>query len=299
MRSSTPHHNPGNDSGTSFFNIFQSNVCTPRIVVVRGVPVSAPLIKLSSVTFLRNKKKILKNLSWTVHQNENWFILGSNGSGKTSLLEIVMGYHWASLGKVSVLGETYGKTDIPVLRRKIGYVAPMIQRFMKPKEAVFEVVASGLRATAGFYDNVTPAVIKAVYRALDQMELRSFENAPFGKLSSGEQLKAIIARALVHTPKLLILDEPFSALDMGSRLKIQKLIAKLGQHILKPSIMIVTHHFDDITPLYTHGLLLKEGKVVAQGRKERVLIAPNLSKTFGVPVKVQTLEGKYSVQEKL
>lgn len=259
---------------------------------------STPLVKVSNVTFLRNKRKILKNFSWTLNRNENWFILGSNGCGKTSLLEIIMGYHWASEGKVSVLGETYGKTDIPVLRRQIGYVAPMIMRFMKPKETVFEVVASGLRATAGFYDHVTPAVIKAVYKALDAMELRSFKDAPFGKLSSGEQLKTIIARALVHTPKLLILDEPFSALDMGSRLRVQKLVEKLGRHHPKPSILIVTHHFDDITPFYTHGMIMKEGKIVAQGLKEKVLTAPNLSKAFGVKVTVQAHEGRYTVKEK-
>jgi iron complex transport system ATP-binding protein len=260
--------------------------------------VTTPLVKVSNVTFLRNKRKILKNFSWTLHRGENWFILGSNGCGKTSLLEIIMGYHWASEGKVSVLGETYGKTDIPILRRQIGYVAPMIMRFMKPKETVFEVVASGLRATAGFYDNVTAAVKKAVYRALDKMELRSFENALFGKLSSGEQLKAVIARALVHTPKLLILDEPFSALDMGSRLRVQKLVEKLGHHHPKPSILTVTHHFDDITPFYSHGLIMKEGKIVAQGRKETVLTSSNLSKAFGVRVRVQEAGGKYSVTEK-
>jgi iron complex transport system ATP-binding protein len=244
--------------------------------------VTAPLIQLQNVTLLRSKKKILKNFSWTLRKGEHWFILGPNGSGKTSLLEVVMGYHWASQGKVTVLGETYGKTDIPVLRRRIGYVAPMIMRFMKPQETVFECVASGLLATAGFYDDVTPQVRKAVRHALDLVELRTFEKAAFGRLSSGEQLKVILARAFVHLPKLLILDEPFSALDMGSRHKIYKIVEKLGQHHSKPSIILVTHHFDDITPLYTHGLVLKEGKSLAQGPKNKVLAPGVLTKAFGI-----------------
>lgn len=241
-----------------------------------------PLVKVSNVTLIRSKKKILKNISWTVRQGEHWFLLGANGSGKTSLLEIVMGYHWASLGSVSVLGETYGKTDIPLLRRKIGYVAPMIMRFMKPKETVFEVVASGLLATAGYYGEITPQVAKQVHHALDLMEIREFEDAAFGRLSSGEQLKALIARAFVHLPKLLILDEPFSALDIGSRLKIHRLVEKLGRHPSKPSIIIITHHFDDITPQYTHGLILKEGRMLCQGPKPKVLTARQLSKAFDV-----------------
>ncbi len=250
-----------------------------------------PFVKISSVTLIRKKKKILNNLSWTVRRGENWFILGANGSGKTSLLEVVMGYHWASIGKVQVLGEQYGKTDIPILRRKIGYVAPLIQRHMKPRETVFEAVASGLLATTGFYDNVTPEVMRQVRRALGLMDLRRFEKAEFGKLSTGEQIKTLIARALVHTPKLLILDEPFSTLDMGSRLKIQKLIEKLGESPTNPSIIMVTHHFDNITSIFSHGLILKRGRVVVRGVKSKVLTPANLGKAFGCSPRLISLPG--------
>ncbi len=229
------------------------------------------LIKLRRVTLLRGKRKILRNIDWAVQKGEHWFILGHNGSGKTSLLEIVLGYIWASEGTVEILGERYGKTQIPELRRKIGYVAPWIQKHIKPKETVFEAVASGLRATIGFYDYVTPEVTKAVHQALKAMELLAFKEAAFGRLSSGEQLKVLIARALIHTPKILILDEPFSALDIGSRLKVQNLIEKLGHYHQKPSIILVTHHFDDITALYTHGLILKQGQIYKQGPKNAVL----------------------------
>lgn len=225
-------------------------------------------------------------------------MLGHNGSGKTSLLEIILGYHWASEGSVTVFGERYGKTQIPELRRKIGYIAPWIQKHIRPQETVFEAVASGLKATAGFYDYVTPEVIRQVHHALDLVELRDFEKAEFGKLSSGEQLKVLMARAVIHVPKLLILDEPFSALDMGSRLKLQKIVEKLGQHHRNMSIIIVTHHFDDITPLYTHGIILRQGKVLAQGKKEKVLTSRNLSNAFGLPVLVEAAKGLYTVRKK-
>jgi iron complex transport system ATP-binding protein len=257
-----------------------------------------PILQLKDVTLIRNKRKILNKVSWTIRPGENWFMLGHNGSGKTSLLEIVLGYHWASEGIVNVLGERYGKTQIPELRRNIGYIAPWIQKHIRPQETVFEAVASGLKATAGFYDHVTAQVTKQVHYALDLVELREFEKAEFGKLSSGEQLKVLMARAIIHVPKLLILDEPFSALDFVSRLKLQKIVEKLGQRHPNLSIIIVTHHFDDITSLYTHGIVLKGGLIAVQGKKDKVLQSHALSKAFNLPLKVQKIGIRYTVQEK-
>lgn len=252
------------------------------------------LLHLRNVSLVRGGNLILKDISWTIQKGEHWFILGHNGSGKTSLLEIVMGYLWATTGEVEVLGEVYGKTYLPDHRKRIGYVAPWIAKHIKPEETVREVVAGGLEATIEYHKEMSQGVLTKIHSALKTMECLSFEDAPFTRLSSGEQLKVLIARALIKGPEILILDEPFSALDIGARHSIQKLVEKVGDGHHKASIIIVTHHFDDIAPFYTHGLILKKGQVVEMGAKSKVLQSSVLKKAFGLPIKLMCRNQRYS-----
>jgi iron complex transport system ATP-binding protein len=255
-----------------------------------------PLIQLQDVSLIRSKKKILNNLSWTVRPGEHWFMLGQNGSGKTSLLEIVLGYKWASEGEVRVLGETYGKTYLPELRKKIGYVAPWIDERIKPEETSEEVVAGGLDATVEFLREFSSAIQKQVRAQLKQMGIENFAEAPFRRLSSGEKLKVLIARALISKPKILILDEPFSALDAGSRISINRKIESLIQKPAAPGVILVTHHFDDISPFYSHGLILKEGRILALGKKTQVLKPESLKRAFEVPITLFKRQNRYFLQ---
>lgn len=255
-----------------------------------------PLLILKDVSLLRGGKTILNNISWEVKRGEHWFILGPNGSGKTSLLEIVTGYLWASRGQVKVLGEVYGKTNLPELRKRIGYAAPWIAKHIKPHESVREVVAGGLEATIEYFKELDAEVMARIHRALSRMDCESLADAIYAKLSSGEQLKVLIARALVREPEILILDEPFSSLDVGSRHSIQKLVEKLGNGHQKTSILIVTHHFDDIAPFYTHGLILKGGKGVISGTKASVLTSSVLTAAFDTPIKLARRSQRYFLQ---
>lgn len=254
------------------------------------------LLQLKNVSLVRGGARILESISWTIKKGEHWFILGHNGSGKTSLLEIVMGYLWATEGSVEVLGSVYGKTYLPEHRKRIGYAAPWIAKHIKPEESVREVVAGGLEATIEFHKEMSSEVLGKIHDALKTMECLHLQEAAFNRLSSGEQLKVLIARALVRGPEILILDEPFSALDVGARHSIQKLVEKVGGNHKKTSIIIVTHHFDDIAPFYTHGLILKKGKIVEKGLKSSVLAPAVLRKAFGISIKLACRNGRYSIQ---
>lgn len=260
------------------------------------MPKNSNLIHLENVTLVRGGKTILKNLSWTVKRGEHWFLLGANGSGKTSLLELVVGYLWATKGKVEVLGEAYGKTNLPELRKKVGYVAPWVYKRIKSEEIVREVVAGGLEASIEYYKGLTADVNAKVKLALLSVGCSKLIGRTFSRLSSGEQLKVLIARALVNRPAVLILDEPFSALDFGSRHSVYKSVQKMGQYHKNTSIILVTHHFDDIRPLYSHGILLKQGGIVAKGRKSSVLTSKNLSRTFGLGLDVTKAGSRYLVK---
>ena len=253
-----------------------------------------PVLDLDGVYLTRAGRKVLSGVNWTVKAGEHWFILGPNGSGKTSLLEVVMGYLWATRGTVQVMGETYGKTNLPELRKKIGYVAPWVPRHVRGGETVIEVVAAGTEGGTAYHDTITPALrakVRSKLRALGLLKgtgYRSgfgtrypFEFTPFENLSSGEQLKVAIARALMAEPRVLILDEPFSALDMGARFSLYTFLTRLARSPKAPSLLLVTHHLEDILPFFTHGLILKHGKFAACGSRKEVLTAAVLKKVFG------------------
>ncbi len=262
--------------------------------VFKPVPTNLPVLHLSNIYLTRAGRKVLQGVNWTVKAKEHWFILGPNGSGKTSLLEVVMGYLWATRGTVQVMGETYGKTNLPELRKKIGYVAPWVPKHVRGGETVIEVVAAGTEGCTAYHDKITPALRSKVRSKLRQLGCLNgtgyqgpkgtqyrFEFTPFENLSSGEQLKVGIARALMAEPKVLILDEPFSALDMGARFSLYGFLSRLARSPKAPSLLLVTHHLEDILPFFTHGLILKAGKFAACGEKKKVLTPAVLKKVFG------------------
>ncbi len=246
-----------------------------------------PIISLEKISLIRGGRKVLRDINWEICRGQHWFMMGENGSGKSSLLEVLMGYLWPCDGTVKVLGEKYGKTDLPQLRKKIGFIAPWISKRIKTGETVREALAGGLRASIRYYQRIDAKIESQIRRKLKQMDVLHLEEKTFDKISSGEQLKVLIARALMPDPEILILDEPFSALDIGSRAKIYRLLEKVSRQKNSPAILLVTHHFEDILPLFTHGLVLKKGRIAAKGLKAKVLIPSLMRKVF---------EGKFQIQ---
>lgn len=239
-----------------------------------------PVIELGNVSLKRGGKPVLRDADWTVLPGEHWFILGKNGSGKTSLLEIVTGYLWASTGTVKILGETYGKTNLPELRKEIGYVAPWVMKSIPKGETAGEVVAAGSEAAIRFFGALTGELEAKTRFWLDRFGCGGYFETPFERLSSGEQLKVLMARSFVRGHKILILDEAFAALDLGTRSRLYKILEDLAVERSAPSVILVTHQLDDILPFFSHGMILKEGKIFFSGKKEAALAPGVLQKAF-------------------
>ena len=252
-----------------------------------------PIIQFNHVSVTRNEVPVLQNIFWRVMRGEHWFILGPNGSGKTTLSDLVLGYLWASLGSVEVLGEAYGKVDIRKTRQRIGWVSPYLQDWMSGRFKVQQVVATGQKGTVGLYEELKASELKKIEQQLHWLGLSLFSERRFDQLSAGEQIKVLIARALIKNPKIILLDEPTSHLDFGMRRKFGSTIDFVAQKKGPPTFILITHHLENIGPAFTHGLLLKEGKIVFQGRKEEVLTDENLSRTFDVPLRIKKIEERY------
>lgn len=242
----------------------------------------AVIIDLERVTVRRGGRPVLRGVGWTTHRGEHWFIMGANGSGKTTLVELLAGYLWPGEGKVSVLGREFGRSSLPGLRRLVGYVSPWIFRRMPPDTPVGDVVASGADASVGRYGRQGPALKKAVSSRLGFFGCRGLEKRLFGELSSGQQLKVVLARALVHDPALVILDEPFSLLDLGSRLKMYRYLERLVRRRDAPQLILVTHHREDVLPFFRHGLLLRDGRVDFAGPRAEALAPGRVARAIGV-----------------
>jgi iron complex transport system ATP-binding protein len=244
------------------------------------------VISVQNVKWIRNGETILQDVNWQVQQGEHWAVLGMNGSGKTSLMNMVGGYEWPSKGQVSVLGNRYGECDLREVRKEIGIVNPMMDQMLHHGDKVNDIVVSGYYASIGIYEKVTDEVLHLAKQSMEQMGIAHLAEKSFGVLSQGERKKTLIARALINQPKLLILDEPCSGFDMNARETFLLQLNKLSSVQPNLSIIYVTHHIEEILPFIGHTLLMKGGKVLAAGKKEEVLTSENISHTYDIDVKV-------------
>ncbi|MEK5237763.1 ATP-binding cassette domain-containing protein [Paenibacillus sp. FSL L8-0470] len=248
------------------------------------------MISLQHLTLRREQSQILYDVSLEMKQGENWVILGRNGSGKTTILEMMTGYLFPSSGSVEVLGYKYGQCDLREVRKEIGYIGPSLMEKLSLTDPVWEVVATGAYAYLRFYQAIPQSVQDQAKRLLEEMNLGEMAYHPFGTLSQGERKKAMLARCLMAEPKLLIMDEPCAGLDLYEREKMLAEIDKLKQRDV--SVVYVTHHVEEIVPLFTHVALIRDGKLAGSGPKEEVLTKEMILATFDIPVEVEWDSGR-------
>ncbi|MBL7214494.1 MAG: ABC transporter ATP-binding protein [Phycisphaerae bacterium] len=238
------------------------------------------VVELEDICFCRKERTILSNVSWTIEAGAHWALLGANGSGKTSLLKILTGYAWPTFGTVRVLGERFGACDIPRLRKVIGWVSSAMTQRLPAQDAAIDVVASGLDASVGLYRHVTEAERVKSLAVLEQLRAETVAEQRYDTLSQGEMQKVLIARALVCEPKLLILDEPCIGLDPAARQRFMNDLADLAGRKNSPTMILVTHHIEEIDPWIQNVLLLKDGKVLASGTPDEMITNRQMSKLF-------------------
>ncbi len=250
------------------------------------------VVEMVNLSCVRDKQYILKEVNWHVKAGEHWAIVGLNGSGKTTLLNIINGYVWPSSGGIKVLGKEFGRVDIWDIRRSIGWVSPSLQERLYVHEEVVDIVLSGKYASIGLYERPAAADLERASDLLDQIGCASLAERRYETLSQGEKQKVLIARALMNNPKLLILDEPCSGLDILSREQFLSTIEKLCRREEAPNLLYVTHRIEEIMPVFAKALLLRRGEVHSLGDTGAVLTSENLSRFFEIPVDVQWRAGR-------
>ncbi|MFQ5849806.1 MAG: ABC transporter ATP-binding protein [Candidatus Binatia bacterium] len=255
-----------------------------------------PALDVRNVSYTINKKKILESVNWTVQHGEHWAILGPNGSGKTTLIKIACGYIWPNDG-----GAVYRKgkdlIDLRNLRKSIGWVTSTLPPEIPAREKTLRTVVSGKFAQIGFIEGPWGRPTRRDYtqaeKYLAEMGCSYLVNQEFGTLSQGEQQKVLIARARMTKPYLIFLDEPCAGMDPGAREKFLKTLHKLGRQKRVPSLVYVTHHMEEILPLFKKTLILKDGKVLESGNTSALLKREILEELYNVSLSITKKKGRY------
>jgi iron complex transport system ATP-binding protein len=245
------------------------------------------IVKLKNVTFERGGRMILDEISWTIEQGQHWALLGANGSGKTTLLKIITGYEWPTSGSVEVFGQQYGNCNLPELRKHIGWVSTAIEHKLPEDDSALEIVASGLEASVGLYRDFAEHELKLAQDMLAKVNAQNCAAQKFGTLSQGEQQRVLIARALINRPSLLILDEPCVGLDPAAKERFLSDLSRLANQPDAPTMVVVTHHIEEIDPWISWVMVLKNGEILASGRKTDTLNTVTLSRAFGMDMLVK------------
>ena len=255
------------------------------------------VLEFSHVSLQRSGRPVLRDFSWTVDSRERWVVLGPNGSGKTSILELIAGWDVPTSGRAVVLDEELSTADPEWLRPRIGLAsAAMLKRF-NPEESVSDAVVSAAYAAAQARGrDIEDIDIRRARRVLGEWGLGELTSRAFGSLSEGEQKRLQLARAIMTDPELLLLDEPTAGLDVVARSELLTLLGAFAQVPSSPAIVVVTHHVEEIPHGFTHALIMRNGSSVAAGPLTAALTSDSLSTAYGVGIEVTVSGGAYSAR---
>ena len=242
------------------------------------------IISLDNVSYIRNGKYILKDINWHVNRGEHWVILGPNGSGKTTTLNMVNGYIFPSQGHVKVLEFEFGHSSIIELRKRIGWVSSALSQFIPTNDYPLHIVLSGKFASLGLWEKVDDDDIARANEILDLLKIRHLAERKYGMLSQGEKQKVLIGRALMNHPDIIIFDEAFNGLDIFARHDMEITINELAEGNI--TFILVPPNTDEILPVFGKALLLKDGQVHSQGDIDDMIQYDNLSDFYGANVDV-------------
>jgi iron complex transport system ATP-binding protein len=260
------------------------------------VPADTPALALDEIVFERDGNRILDGVTLHVGRRDRWVVLGANGSGKSTLLRIAAAYEHPSRGSVSVLGEKIGRTDVRILRRRVGYNSAGLSAELRPGlTAVDAVQTAKYAALEPWWHEYTDDDRRRAVDCLTRMGVGTFARRTLGTLSTGERQRVLLARTLMNDPGVILLDEPSAGLDLGGREQLVAALADLAAQTDSPPFVLVTHHVDEIPPGTTHALLLRSGRAVAQGPLAEALTADTLSSCFGMPLALERrADGRFS-----
>ena len=256
-----------------------------------------PLIELENVTVRRQERIALDSVSLTIAQGEHVAILGPNGCGKSTLIKLISRDLYPVLKSEPWALRIMGRDRWRLfdLRHHLGIVSNDWMQMCTRDYSGHEIVLSGFFGSVGIwpYHPVTAEMELKTQQVMELLEISHLGARHTNEMSSGEARRILIARALVHDPQALVLDEPTTSLDLRATWELREVLRKLAASGI--SILMVTHHLPDIIPEMRRVVLIREGRVVLDGPKEQVLDARALSGLFGVPVEVLERGGYYHV----
>ncbi len=255
-----------------------------------------PLIDIRDATIYRGSTRVFDEFSLRIGQHEPCVVLGPNGSGKTTLLKVLNRelYPVNRDGSwVRILGrETWNVWE---LRSHIGIVSDDLQARFRSTTTALHVVLSGFLSSVGVHGSLAARIgsaqVDKARAVLAELGIPELADTPLGRMSSGQQRRCLLARALVHDPDTLILDEPTAGLDLAASFDYLARIRRLAAG--GTNIVLVTHLLNEIPPGVGRVILLRAGRIVADGRKDEVLTEANLERAFGTPVRVANIDGHY------
>ena len=255
------------------------------------------VLAFAGVTVRRGGATLVEGIDWEVEEGQRWVVLGPNGAGKTTLLQLAAARMHPTSGVVGVLGEVLGAVDVFDLRPRIGLASASLAERIPKGERVADVVVTASWGVVGRwrerYDDLDHARAGELLEALGAAHLA---DRTYGTLSEGERKRVQIARALMTDPELMLLDEPAAGLDLGGREDLVQRLGAIAGDLEAPALVMVTHHVEEIPPHFTDVLLLREGRVVAQGPIEITLTEANLSQTFGLDLVLEQHGERWSAR---
>ena len=254
---------------------------------------SEDLLRAAGLRVVRGDTTVLDGVDWSVRRGEHWVILGANGCGKTSLLKVLLGYLTPSEGELRVLGRDYGAYE---LRLHLGLVSSALHASVPEHEPALETVVSGRTAQLDLWEDPTPAEAREARRHLRRAGAAHLAERRWGVLSQGERQRVLIARALMARPRLLILDEPCAGMDPVAREAFLARMETIAREPRGPGLVLVTHHVEEITPAFSHALLLRAGRVVAAGPRRETITAKLLGETFGASISLRRRDGRLELR---
>jgi iron complex transport system ATP-binding protein len=256
---------------------------------------AGPALRFEGVDVVRGATPVLLGVDWVVGSADRWAVLGPNGSGKTTLLQLASGYLHPTRGSVEVLGHRLGRVDVRRLRQRIGVVSAAVAKMLVPNVTARDVVMSARHAALEpWWHTYGPEDSALAQQLLDEAGFAGVADRPFGVLSEGERQQVLLARTLMSSPDLLLLDEPAAGLDVGGRERLVARLSQLAADPAAPPLVLVTHHVEEIPSRFSHVLLLRQGRVVAAGPLGETLTSHNLSACFGLNLAVSGDSGRWT-----
>lgn len=254
------------------------------------------ILRLDSVDFVRESRQILTDIDVTVRAGERWALIGPNGAGKSTILSMCGAVTHPTRGSVHVLGRKLGRVDIRELRESIGHVDP--RHPLSSPLTVRQVILTGATGTTELMprwhpDDVTQARADELIQMLG---LSGLEAATWPTMSQGERGRALIGRALLPDPPLLLLDEPSTGLDVAAREQFLTTIDELHRERPDLATILVTHHLEELPMTTTHAMLVKHGRLHASGPVREVLTTDRVSECFDHPIEIEHRAGRWQAR---